>query len=298
MDYIQPNANDQAALLNHMEQLQGLFQQLGKALDATSDLPAWVLNLDDQDKVRVPGRVAAQKIYMQIEYEGNQDRNKSMLLPGIMAVDRVAMDLILKINAVKQAIKKFCGALEGQYVRKSDLLDPKQMPGDYVRLPYATYLFHKIGYARIHRVQLYRQITVLEQRPERLGFTWAHTRRVQSRSRDDVLSILDRLGDAGLGDRAKIVAVPDQQFAMVSDTQLNARANLVFYIDGETKRVQKTLSMPMVYLQEDNLSLPPCGKLSSDTQRNENRLPRLKDRIEDCPLTTEIPVYRYRQAVS
>jgi len=290
---VKPDIKDQAELLRRMQTLEGLLDDLRYTLGLNPDLPAWVLG---EHKSVEDGRRAAMAIYAQIEFTEGQDSTKSATLPGIMAVDSEVLDIIGQINTTKDAIRKFCSALEGQYVIKEELDDPELIPPSYGKqMPYATYLFHRIGRARIHRVQLYRRITVLEQRPERLGFTWARTRRVKTRSRDEVINMLDRLGtSASEGDKAKIIGVPDERFAMVSDTQLNARANLVFKDeDGNERRQQKTLAMPMVYRQETDLPLPPCGKLSPDPVPNRYRLPRMRNKIEEQPFTKEIPVYRY-----
>jgi len=254
------------------------------SFSAEDDFPIWLNGYQDgqlarQEAVRVMG---------QITYESEQGHNESVTAPGLAGVSADTCELALRLNEAKQHIEELSVKWRKVVVKNRD--------GDSVSLVQDA--FAQAGLPRIHRVQLYRKLVLLDSKPDRVGFFQAHSRSVAKVDHAGVERLLRRQGGDDLSVRmalGKLNSLPfDEPLAHVKVTPSHVRANISWRKKGQIVRIMRHSSMPILYVSKKADVLPlfsPPGE--PDAQRP--RLRPLDAKLEETPFLEAINVYRYRE---
>ncbi|RMD71659.1 MAG: hypothetical protein D6819_01030, partial [Gammaproteobacteria bacterium] len=220
------------------------IQHLEQALDATLasmrmdwELPAWVWQQEGER-----ARESAIQAISQIEYEDGQMPNAALFCPGLLGASRETLALAKALNEAKDHLKKAFQSMQPFKVKVEE-------GGRTITLPLATYTLQSIGRARLHRIQAFRKLVIMEERPDRLGFTWAHTRTIVRIDADEARRKLLRLGsDAAIEAQLEKLELlsPGEKLAVVLPTATHARVNVAWRKGGQVVRRQVKSALPIL----------------------------------------------------
>lgn len=272
-----------------MRQMEGALERLLQSVYTDRELAAWAW--------RVPAAEARRRMALvigQIEYEDGQAPNEAVTLPGLLGASADTLMLAQELNQAKDHLRYALKSMDGRKVAVRDARTGKSMDE-----PLSAVALRAMGRARLHRLQAWRHLVVFEQRPERLGFTWAHTRKVSRLLPAQAGERLRKLGDgphiqAQLRRLAQIP--PDEALAEVLDASTHVRANVVWRQQGQITRRQVRVALPLLYPARRGEPLPVFSGLPEERGPDPDRLRRMDVRLEDEPLLPSIHVHRYLPA--
>lgn len=268
-----------------------LLEACQQALQADTGRPLWLYEHSDDN-----ARSALVEIVGQIFFEDEQPPRETITLPGIVGSSEASLECARKLNAAKDHVRDALQALDGQSVSRNNPATGRSRKQRLSDLVLATH-----GLARLHRVQTYRHLRCIDKAPDKVGMTWAHTRRVHRVTPAEMIKELERMHKRG-GEQAPLIEQdmlrlselkPGQALAQVDEQPEHARANLAWRTpEGEWERRQITLSLPLLYPAPLGNPLPALKEL-----RDPQSLPRRERKegrlLDDTPLLRTLPVYRY-----
>jgi len=299
--------------LSVLESLEKLYQALEKLrhplliLDAA--LPLW---FQPPHSLSFPsGSSDREKVFLflsQLQYLNEQDPKEILIGPGIVAASQATLDAIHELNLRKQAFKQQMLALKAMPLSKTEkshfvealeqLLNKR--PGMTAKQ------LKRLGLARLHLKQCYRQIPFFLEKPESIAWTWANTRSI---SRISVMEAELRLQKQGLNERTawqqqKLTQLAkDEPLAIVQELAPHLRANVCFRDDN--KRLYRKMvkgPVPFFYLAECLSSvtgptaetLPRLRPAGDKKAKDKNRPTRKDVKLEPLPFIPAIRAHRYR----
>lgn len=264
------------------------------ALGNDAGRPLWLYDIHSDQ-----ARSALVTMIGQVFYRDTQAARESITLPGIVGSSARSLEQATKLNACKNRLRIALNTLDRHLVTESN---PATHRKRKIRLSNLVLPAH--GLARLHRVQCYRHLRWVDHRPDKVGMTWARTKRVRSTTAQAVIKELERL--RGRGRQAPLVErdlenlmllKPETPLASVHPEPLHARANLA-WAQGERgwKRQQVTLALPLLYPAGGSEALPELSPLKNQEQEA-HRIRRAGRRLEDEPYLKTLPIYRYQTPV-
>lgn len=266
---------------------------LGEAIAADFDRPCWAWRCASDGQARE----ACAEIVSQYLYTDEQDPREVVILPALVGSATEVLRLAHAANARRELVRDTLKAMDRRQVR---LTNP--LTGRIRRERLGDVVLRDQGLARLHRVQVYRDVHVLERRPDRVGFVWARTRRVQRLSvaqvRERVLKLLNNPPQEPFArqDLDRLRNLPDStELALVEAQPCHARVNLAWQLpDGEGfERAMRPAAMPLLYPAEADEELPRLSPLDDDREARHPRAPRHDKHLEPEPFLSTLPVYRY-----
>lgn len=288
-----------AAFLNAWPRFQELAEALRQAVIEEVTLPCWVWRYGYGFTARVP----AAEIYTQHFFQDEQDPKETVILPGLLGASDETRRVAHALNAARNQVQEALSAMDRIQVGMTNPVTGrtrKERLGDLV--------LRDAGLARLHRVQVYREVHVLERRPDNVSFVWARTRRVKRLSIEAVRQRLQRLLDnppqAELvrEDLARLGSLPrNEELALIDPMPCHARVNLAWRRQGETQgfdRAMRSAPIPLLYPAAADDELPSLKPLDPQRGALRQRAKRSDVKIEDQPFLATLAVYRYRAARS
>lgn len=245
-------------------------------------------------------RQAAAEALANVFYEDDQDPREVRIQPALIGADADLLRLTHATNARRARVKRALMALD-----QRDHTTTNPLTGRRRRQRLGDAVLQEQGLARLHRVQLYRDVHVLERRPDWVGFVWAHTRRVQRISvqalREQVRRLLRNPPQAEFAradlDRLRSLAAEDT-LALVEDQPRHARANVAWARPGGKgyERRMKPAALPLLYPATSHEPLPKFKPLATDPEQRGRRAARTDRKLEEQPFLVTLPVYCYRRS--
>lgn len=285
-----------AAFLNAWPRFQELSEALRDAVVEEVALPCWVWRYGYGFTAREP----AAEIYVQHFFDDEQDPRETVILPGLVAAGDSTRRLAHALNAARKQLKDALSAMDRIQVRMTNPVTGrirKERLGDLV--------LRDAGLARLHRIQVYRDVHVLERRPDNVSFVWARTRRVKRLSlqavRERLMGMLDNPPQAELvrEDLARLESLSrNEVLAFVEPMPCHARVNLAWRRPGETQgfdRAMRSAPIPLLYPAAAEDELPSLKPLDPQRYALRQRAKRRDLKIEDQPFLSTLSVYRYRE---
>lgn len=268
-----------------------LLSDCQQALAQDTDHAIWLYDTPSNE-----ARQALVSIVGQIFYEDDQPPRETLSLPGIAGASRASLQAARQLNASKDRLRESLQAMDKHIVHEKN---PETGRHRKQRLTDGVLATH--GLARLHRMQAYRHLHCLDSAPDKVGLTWAHTRRVSTTTVAALRTELERMHKRG-GAQAPLIErdmarlgpmKDDDKLALVHSQPLHARANLAWRVGEKLwDRRQLTLSLPLLYPAASGEVLPELSRLRDPESvrlrsRNEGR------RLEDAPFLSTLPIYRY-----
>ncbi len=155
----------------------------------------------------------------QIQYENEQEANRSVVFPGLAAVDEAGAALIEQVNHSKRTLK----ALLLQ-------LDRIRLYADGRAGRLSDFLLRKTGYSRLHRLQAYRLLSFEEIPIQVATFFWQKVKRSRTLTVDTIIERLESMPPSAQvsADLEKMYACPqDTRFSLITTDGYSPAVNLL-----------------------------------------------------------------------
>jgi len=284
-------------LFEALELVELTGKELSRAIQLDKDLPSWVY--DPETQTLLEGRAARDKacsVITLLEFIDELDTRETVTLPGVVAYSSKTRVIVEALNQAKEKFKTVLQKVHGETV-VIEVYDASKRKIEK-RISLAKYTLEKMGRGRLNIIQTYRLIKVFADRPQRIGFTWARTNKVERISKQQVIRILYNMGDneAVYAALNTLNEIPEhEKLAYVRPPHLHARANLVW---NETNSdqigypKQVNCSLPLFFPCEERQPLPYGNRLESPKARKP-RQKRLNQKLEEFPLFDVASIFRY-----
>ena len=203
-------------------ELLGLLQGLERSLEALAErlhrdrLPAFNgFHAGTQGRDHTYIAEALQTI----QYHNDQEFNKSVVFPGLAAVNAGSVELIEQVNTIKTTLKarllefdRIMLRVEHKWHRLSD------------------FLLRKTGYARLHRLQAYRHLSYEDIPIQVATFFWQKVKRSRTLSVEAIIERLESMppGPQVRADLEKMYRCPKQtRFSLITTEGHSPAVNLL-----------------------------------------------------------------------
>lgn len=258
----------------------------------------WVAMSEDEQNI--PHLSKAISYYRDIWYQGEQDGRETRSCYGLVLANDELITLAQKANQLKDEFKT---RVQGIQKRDKDywLALKAQLNKRHQNLREKLYF---TGLARLHLKQAYRHIPILEQRPEKVGFTWySNGRSIKKLSVAQAEKKLIAMGEDKLHIQAqlqKLYTMPDSEMLAQIQTQVPlVRANLVYKTlnekgISETQRKAMNIALPLLVPADKLPFLPEFNQISAIPPEDRTRLPRNDFKIESDVFLPSLRAYRYK----
>lgn len=281
-----------AEFLRAWEAFRRLLTEFSERLAAETALSGWAWHS------AAPHQAAAD-IVAKMFYDDDQPSREVRIQPGLIGAGEQTIRLAHGTNARRARVKRALMALD----RRSHVaVNPAT--GRKRRSRLGDVVLQRHGLARLHRVQLYREVRVLPSRPDMVGFVWAHTRRVARISvaelREQVRRLLRNPPQAPFArtDLDHLANLrDDESLALVEAQPLHVRANVAWRKpDGSGyMRRMTAATLPLLYPAQEHESLPRIKPLPDQPTAQPRRSARTDRKLQPEPFLQTLPAYRYRR---
>jgi len=163
------------------------------------------------------------------------------------------------------------------------------------RSPQVVRTLRRMGLARLHLKQCYRQIPCLIRRPLKVSWTWAHTKaitRLSVREAEQLLHQKEKTKSVAY-ELSKLYTLDAQEpLAIVQQLAPHLRANLVFPDGQGIRRSMVKGTVPLFYPAED-LKLPELHLPPEKEVHPEEKTIRSDVQLESKPFLASVRIHRY-----
>ena len=257
----------------------------------------WVALAEDEKDAN--HLMIASSYYQDIWYKDQQDGRETRSCYGLVMADEALIALAQQVNSAKDIFKALV-----QRIQKTDkdfwLSQKALLNTRHNNLKNQLYY---TGLGRIHLKQLYRHIPILQQRPEKIGFTWySNGRSIKKISVADAQIKLLNMGEEKSHIQQqlqKLNTLPEHEVLAQIQTQVPVvRANLVFKCvndkgHSETLRKAMNVSLPLLVPQESSPVLPSFNQISHQPPLERTRIQRNDFKICQDPFLPSLRIHRY-----
>lgn len=260
------------------------LERLAGAFLSESALPAWTMDCG----MGREARSAAAAMIRQIDFADGQAGNESQILPGLVGCSLAVLRLAAEVNGQKRRLKAALTGLKGLRAFVTDGKGKtRQVAADHHALA-------RMGHARLHRLQAWRQFRLLEGRPAAAWFAWAESKKVYristAEARERLLAFGAEQEHILLQLRRLDSLDPDTPLAVVAWARPHARVNLFW---PDKRLTQLRASLPILYPAAAGEALPTLTPITPERQGRTRRSARRDHLLEADPLLPSIHVYAY-----
>ncbi|HNB88944.1 MAG TPA: hypothetical protein PLP91_01045 [Plasticicumulans sp.] len=299
-------------LLERFRQLHESLDALATAIGADQDRAAW---LDEAPVTEIRTRAAT--LIRDIWYGDEvEDARMTVTSIGLIGCCAETLTLAQAANAAKDAFKTVVLQFRGKTSERNRAL-AEMLETWHARDPDLARALSAGGIGRVHLVQAYRHVPVLDETPVRVGFSYASSARaIRALTRDQALELVEALPDTHAARavyRQMLSQYPDsERFAQMRNLAPNLVANLVFRDGyGEEERVRRGVPvrvrveqvrrkllhvhLPILFPLAAGAPLPAHPARGPQVRSAASRLLRSDRRIDGPPLIPALRLYRYRE---
>lgn len=293
--------------LDYIRQVITTFQLMQEELAKLADcickedikLPVWFKTPIELNIKSSCARTQISNFLGQLEYLDEQDPRGILLGPGIIAANPNTIATVERLNTAKLNFKQAMLGLKHAKISLSSNILTEQLESFLKSRPEkVSSTLNRLGLARLHLKQCYRQIPILDAKPSKVSWTWANTKAITKISKSEAIEKLKR-------QRAnqEIINLQLQKLARISDNEMLAivqelaphlRSNIVFTHNTTTKRIMLKGAMPIFYPYDNDNNLPKF-KPPGDKKQGNGRNLRKDVKLEDKPFLPSIHAFRYKE---
>lgn len=210
------------------------IEDLGATLEQET-YAGWVVSNRGEFATPTAATREAWATYARLHYNDNSDGRLTDRAIGALVVGREASVAAQQVNKLKAEFEEAVDALKSE--EGIDEFDNWMQKTKEMRE-----LLISLGRRRIHLLQCYRKIPIVEDRPDSMSFTWVqHAQVLRPVTRDHLVDRLSRLRDKPKVDVLGLEQDRDTLMRLAADTQLRVaraspacpRLNLVYVEDGK-----------------------------------------------------------------
>ncbi|MBI2792250.1 MAG: DNA replication terminus site-binding family protein [Gammaproteobacteria bacterium] len=269
------------------------------AIKKDSDLIAWVhdsnmtptlINLHNNPREK------ACSIFSQLQYTDNQAPREIIVCPGFVGASDHTLKLATSLNECKARFKKSVIALKSD---KNTLLTEslsEKMNSILLRCFSTSLTLKTAGLARLHLKQCYRKIPILMHPPQKISWTWAHTRSIKKISLSKAQELLLKKGtDTGIQIQLEKLnkLSENEKLAIVQELAPHLRANIVFSKDNKIQRCMIKGPIPILFPCAIQTPYPQFQPPTQKQGRDQNRSIRSDVKLDPVPYLPAIRAHRY-----
>lgn len=234
--------------------------------------------------------------FNQLQYTDNQAPREIIVVPGFIGASSSTLKLASEVNECKDRFKKSILSLKSAKISPLDPILTQKMNSILSRNNATAQTLQSAGLARLHLKQCYRKIPILLHAPQKISWTWAHTRSIKKITRKKAQELLEKKGkDMGIQlQLEKLNSLsPYESLAIVQNLAPHLRANLVFTEQGKIQR--RMIKGPLPILFPCHLHTPPpqFSPPVPKCDKDQNRMTRSDVRLEATVFLPAIRAHRY-----
>ncbi|STX51486.1 DNA replication terminus site-binding protein (Ter protein) [Legionella busanensis] len=240
----------------------------------------------------------------------NDPANKELLISDYSLFIAALTDFYPGDLETPQHTKSFQGALGGN-LTTLHLVSLVNQSKDQLKLVINEYLselqtkdtqvvhtlLKNAGFPRLKLKQVYRHIPCIDYHPRRIAFTQVKHNSHIIITKKELAARLNKIGKGRHIDvqQQKLQYLDDDKLAIHRDTQSLWAANIATFKNEEGLSITRKLmtSMPIIYLQQDDLPLPDVN--FSRRQKRDLTTVRYDKKIEDEVFLPSAAAYRYKK---
>ena len=272
-------------LLDALQQLNDQLCQFTNMLQQ-SKLPFWL-----------PGPAAgtlpeAARLYGDIWYHTDQDGRNTISQHGLIGASPDLINAGEQLNQSKALFQQ----LATEYRLREDKELQLQL---HKRTEKLAELLHRHGASRLHLKQCYRQIPILAERPEKVGFSWYTSgRSIRKMTPEEAEQRLLKMDTSSSHIQQQLQAVgllrPGDMLAQIQNQVPVMRANFVWKRNHQLLRKARNISLPILLpLSDENPLLPEYNEPPPNPPESRSRLARNDLKIEPQPYLPSLRAHRY-----
>ena len=296
----QKQAGDDYLAIQLVEAFDHLILSLNTFCDALKKLkPRIWLPLTEQEKeLNINPIDKAVTYYKDLWYTDGQDGRETRSCFGIIGASEVLIEFAQAVNHRKQMFQQAVKAIQKNkplWEHTSESINERH---PQVR---ETLLFNRL--ARVHLKQCYRQIPMVPDKPNKVGFSWYKSgRSIKRITVEDAIASLENLDTSSKHIQTQLSLVStyplDMPLAKVQQLAPIMRANLVFPQlspegDVTNRRQAMNISLPLLIPLEVGEEFPSHNAPPLQPPEKRTRLDRSDILIEAEPFLPSIRVHRY-----
>ncbi|MDF1763193.1 MAG: DNA replication terminus site-binding protein [Oleibacter sp.] len=282
-----------------ISELKTSFADLCSALQALrnhllSERPSCHFPLTDSEKQRQPDPLFwLTELLVDVWYRDGQDGRETRSRHGVINATAQTQELLHAVNDCKRVF-----ADQVRAIRKTSDEQWLELAGELASGQSSFRSTMTItGLSRVHLKQCARRLSLLEQRPARVGFSWYNhgrsIKRVTATQAQDLLLALGEEKDH-IQVQLKILGNlrPNTALAQVQMLAAVVRANLVFESGRKATNSPLPLFIPAEYPQQE---LPVIKDVDIQPLQGRQRKARNDDQLSDVALLPSIRVFTYSE---
>ena len=277
------------------QKLQQRLYYLAAALYHDSDFPLWLNDHSNKESAR-------QRVYYvlnQLEYREDQAPRNTLQLPGLVGASNETLGTIKQVNLLKDKFKIAMQQLKNnKKIFLDDVLQHSINELLNKRHPQTKTVLQRSGLSRLHLKQCYRHIPILALKPEKVSWTWAHTRAIKRINvKDAETALLKKRGLPGIQQQLqKLRGLPaTEPLAIVQELAPHVRANIVTQLNhGERKRHMISAALPIFYPEAAHGELPTVSEAGAKHEKSPFRLSRSDQKLDHEMFLPALRAYRYQ----
>lgn len=285
-------------VINSFDSLTKQINAVCNAIMADADLVSWMQEPTQSLGVAPSShRDTACAIIRQLEYLDNQAPREILVSAGFIGASEHTLQLVSELNHKKNAFKQVMLSLKSLKISSKDNNLSKEF--SFIlkqRTQTASHALQPLGLSRIHLKQCYRQIPILESAPQKISWTWAHTRSIKKITFQEAEKLLIQKGDSQSIElqRKKLYSLsPSEQLAIIQELAPHLRANIVLNINNHIKRLMIKGPMPIFFPAHSDTPYPHFKPPKLKQQKDKNRVIRNDVKIDPNPFLPAIRAHRY-----
>jgi len=278
-------------LIDEFDQIVLLSKDLSASL-ILLQRPCWVPIAENESFDQELHKAA--RYYQDYWYQGDQDGRETRSCFGLISGTQEQVILARAINGHKARFKKLVGDLKKQ--DSSGWLDLKgQLNKRHADIHEQL---HFSGQSRLHLKQTWRTLPVLDRRPHRVGMNWYTSgRSINKITVEQAQAALEQM-DTGaphiVTQLAQLGNLPaNTPLARVQNQAPTMRANFMFDDSVEPQRLAMNVSLPVLFLDEEDKGLPVHNVPEFEAPEIRKRAVRSDRKIEDEPFLPSIRTHLY-----
>lgn len=285
---------EQTDLLDTFDELARATAEFNQLLKSQQP-QCWLPLTDNEKQQHITPIEKACELFEDIWYVDGQDGRETRSCHGVIAGNTQIIEAAKTVNKQKEQLHKQIKTLQKED-KKSWKTTQQEMlqrhPGTKERL-------HWAGLDRLHLKQLYRQIPIIENPPEKVGFSWYTSgRSIKKITPEDAQILLEKFNYQDTHIKMQLEAVAklkaDTPLAQVQQLAPIMRANLVFEHNGKVSRKALNASLPLLINSSDG-QLPIYNPQSLTPPEQRIRLERSDQRLETEVFLPSIRVFKYQR---
>lgn len=286
-------------VLSQFELLTNKIATLCEAILADTPLIAWMQDLETLPTAQNlrTHREKACAIIQQLEYLDHQAPREILISAGFLGASPRTLQLANELNQEKLNFKQAVLSLKDLKISLKEHYFSDNMNSILKKRPsIVSQNLQPVGLSRIHLKQCYRQIPILSHPPQKISWTWAHTRSIKKISvqmADKLLSQKGMSESIELQRKRLHMLSPNASLAIIQELAPHLRANIVYTVEHQIKRMMIKGPMPILFPASLETPYPQFKPPKEKQQKNKNRVIRSDVKIDPEPYLTAIRAHRY-----